>query len=100
MSQLGMATTVGSLVGTAIGAVIGVGVGAATAMGSCALLMACLIIGLPIMATFAGVGGIAGTVVAGGGAMVAAGWDYLQTVQAAPFSTKYQIQLDQQKAHH
>ncbi|NUS44215.1 MAG: hypothetical protein HOQ24_11070 [Mycobacteriaceae bacterium] len=97
MNQLGVATTVGSLVGTAIGAVVGGIAGAVIALASCAAFLACLIIGLPIFATFAGAGGIAGTIIAGGGALVAAGQDYVQTMQAPAGTTHYQAEIDRSK---
>lgn len=102
-SQLGMATTVGSLVGTAIGAVLGFGLGIVAAGAACVLsvitaFIGCLIAVLPILATAAAVGGIAGTVLAGGGTAVSAGWDYLQTMQAAPGTTHYQVDIDQRTA--
>lgn len=89
MNQLGIATSVGSIVGTIIGAVLGGVAGLVTALASCVALLACLFIGLPIFVTFATAGGIAGTVIAGGGALVSAGWDYVQTLQAAPGTTHW-----------
>lgn len=98
MNQLGIATTVGSIVGTVIGAIVGGVAGAAVALASCIAFFACFIIGLPIFIAFATAGGIGGTVLAGGGALVSAGWDYVQTLQAAPGTTHYQVQIDKQNA--
>lgn len=98
MNQLGIATSVGTIVGTIVGAIVGGVVGAAVALASCVALLACLLVGAPIFITFATVGGIAGTVIAGGGALVGAGWDYLQTLQAAPGTSHYQADIDKQYA--
>lgn len=98
MNQLGIASSVGTIVGTIVGAIVGGVVGAGVGLATCALLLACVIVGIPIFVGFAVAGGIAGTTLAGGGALLNAGWDYLQTVQAAPGSTPYQVQLDQQNA--
>jgi hypothetical protein len=101
-SQLGMGTTVGSLVGTAAGAALGLVAGLVVAGGVCLVppYITCVLTALPVVATVATAGGIGGTVVAGGGALVTAGWDYVQTLMAPPFSTKYQVQLDQSNQHH
>lgn len=102
LSQLGIATSVGSIVGTIIGAVVGGFAGAAVALASCIAFLACVVIGLPIFIAFASAGGIGGTVIAGGGALVTAGWDYLQTTMAPAGTTHYQVQIDKQNAsgHH
>lgn len=98
MNQLGIATSVGSIVGTVLGAIVGGVAGAGVALASCVLLMACVIVGIPILIGFAIAGGVVGTTLAGGGALVNAGWDYLQTLQAPAGSTAYQVQIDQQNA--
>lgn len=100
MTQLGMATTVGSLVGTAIGAVLGIGLGVVFAGAMCLVppFVQCIVTALPIVATAAGVGGIAGLILAGGPTLAAAGWDYFNTMQAAPGTTPYQARIDQANA--
>lgn len=99
-NQLGMATTVGSLVGTAVGVVAGIVLGGLAAGAVCLIppFVTCILTALPIMATVAGVGGIAGTVLAGGGTLVTAGLDYVQTQQAAPGTTHYQADIDAKNA--
>lgn len=94
MNNLGTATSVGSIVGTIIGAIVGGLAGTVVALGSCLALLACLLVGAPIFITFATAGGVVGTVLAGGGALVSAGWDYVQTLQAAPGTSHYQGQLN------
>lgn len=89
MTQLSAATTVGSVVGTIIGAILGGAAGVVVALASCVALLACILIGAPIFVTLASVGGVAGTVLAGGGALVTAGWDYVQTLQARPNTTHW-----------
>ena len=101
-SQLGMGTTVGSLVGTAIGAALGFVAGVVVAGSVCLVppFIECIATAFPIVATVATIGGIGGTVLAGGGALVTSGWDYIQTLYAAPYTTKYQVQIDQNRIHH
>lgn len=89
MNQVSVATSVGSIVGTIIGAVVGGVVGAVVALASCLALLACILVGAPIFITFATIGGIAGTAIAGGGALITAGADYLQTMQAPPGTTHW-----------
>lgn len=98
LNQLAIATSIGTIVGTIIGAVVGGGVGAVVALASCAALLACLVIGAPIFVTLASAGAIVGTAIGGGGALLTAGWDYLQTLQAAPGTTHYQAQIDRELA--
>lgn len=75
-SQFGLATAVGGFVGTAIGAVIGCVV---TIAAGC----------LPGFVTGASIGGILGTIAVGGPTLIAAGIDYLATMQAADGTTRF-----------
>lgn len=79
-SQLGIATAIGGLTGTAIGAIV---VGVSTCVVSALLLC------LPGVATGATVGGIIGTIVAGGPTLLIAGIDLLNTLAAPPGTTKF-----------
>lgn len=71
-TQLGLATGIGSLVGTIIGAALGciIGVGIGCLPG-------------------AAIGGIAGTIIAGGPTLIAAGVELVNTLNAPPGSTKW-----------
>ncbi|WP_369406875.1 ammonium transporter [Millisia brevis] len=75
-TQLGLATGIGSLVGTIAGAVIGC---VATIPLGC----------IPGLLTGAAVGGIAGTILAGGPTLIAAGYDLVNTLNAPPGSTRW-----------
>lgn len=75
-TKLGLATGIGGLVGTAIGAAIGCVV---------TLPVGCV----PGLLTGAGVGGIVGTVAVGGPALIAAGVELVNTMQAADGTTKW-----------
>ncbi|MBF6091865.1 hypothetical protein [Nocardia cyriacigeorgica] len=75
-SNFGIATAIGGFVGTAIGAVIGCVI---TIPAGC----------LPGLVTGAGVGGILGTIAVGGPALVAAGIELVNTLQAPPGTTKW-----------
>ncbi|ORI15504.1 hypothetical protein [Rhodococcus sp. 1168] len=75
-SQLGIATAIGGLTGTVIGAVV----------GCVATLAVGCITGL---VPGAGVGGVIGTIVAGGPTLVVAGIDLLNTLNAAPGTSKF-----------
>jgi hypothetical protein len=77
-TQLGIATAIGGLTGTAIGAIAGAIIGAPTIAG--------IVATVPIGAT---IGGIIGTIVAGGPTLVVAGIDLINTLQAAPGTTKF-----------
>ncbi|MET8315307.1 ammonium transporter [Rhodococcus erythropolis] len=85
-SQLGLGTQVGSLLGTIVGAGIGCAVGAPLGL---------TIVGLPVaaalclggLATGAGIGGVAGTILGGGGAAVVAGIDLVNTLNAPAGTT-------------
>lgn len=88
-TQLGIATAVGGLTGTAVGAVVGVGL----ALAECVAAFACIVAGLPTIGAAAAVGGVVGTLVAGGPTLVVAGIDLIQTLTAPPGTTKYADQL-------
>src|SRR5262249_40946 len=75
-AKFGLATAIGGLVGTAIGAAIGCVV---TLVAGC----------VPGLVTGAGVGGIVGTVTVGGPALVGAGVELVNTMQAADGSTQW-----------
>ncbi|MFJ9371685.1 ammonium transporter [Nocardia sp. NPDC101769] len=86
VTKLGMALAVGPLAGAIAGAIVGVVV----ALASCAVLaVGCLLTGLPIIAVFAGAGGLVGTVVGGGAGAAYAAWNYLNTLNAAPGQSPY-----------
>ncbi|WP_063006670.1 hypothetical protein [Nocardia kruczakiae] len=77
---------IGTVVGTVLGALVGAAVGAST----------CLVVGPGCLATipaavlaFAGAGGVAGTVLVGGGALAAGLWNYLTVLQAPPGQSTY-----------
>ena len=77
LTQLGIATSVGGLVGTIIGAVVGCVFGLPLFGVGC----------IPGIAAGAGLGGVIGTIVAGGPTLVVAGIDLIQTLQAPPGTT-------------
>ena len=85
-TKFGLATGIGSFVGLAIGAVVGCIFGLPLFGVGC-------IAGIPIGATL---GGIIGTVAAGGPTLVAAGMDLISTLQAKPYTTKWK----QAVSHH
>ncbi|MGW4068995.1 ammonium transporter [Nocardia grenadensis] len=77
-SQLGVATAIGGLIGTALGAAIG--------------LVATLPTGAGIPAgviTGAALGGVVGTLVVGGPTLIIAGVDLVNTLAAAPGTTRW-----------
>ncbi|SUA74114.1 Uncharacterised protein [Nocardia otitidiscaviarum] len=75
-SQFGMATAIGGFVGTAIGAIIG-----------CIVTIPAMCV--PGLVAGAGIGGILGTIAVGGPTLIAAGLELIQTLQAAPGTTKW-----------
>ncbi len=75
-SQLGIATAVGGLTGTIIGCVIGGIAGAG-------------VFSLPACAAGAGIGGVVGTIAAGGPTLIIAGIGLIQTLTAPPGTTQY-----------
>ena len=77
-SQLGLATAIGGFTGTAIGAVVGFISGGAITPAV-----------LATIPTFAAVGGIIGTIIAGGPTLVVAGIELLNTLNAAPGTSVY-----------
>ncbi|MDJ0395287.1 ammonium transporter [Rhodococcus sp. G-MC3] len=76
VSQLGLATAIGSLSGTIVGATIG-----------CIVTLPAACIGG--LVTGAGVGGVVGTILAGGPTLVVAGIDLLNTLNAPAGTTQY-----------
>ncbi|MQY24812.1 hypothetical protein [Nocardia aurantia] len=82
-TQFGLATAVGGFLGTAAGVVIG-------AIAGCALGLPLFGVGcIPAAITGAGIGGIIGTLVVGGPALIAAAVDLINTLQAAPGSSPW-----------
>ncbi|NIL74706.1 ammonium transporter [Rhodococcus sp. B10] len=76
-SQLGLATAIGGFTGTAIG----FGIGAIGFLGGP--------VALATIPTFAAIGGIVGTIVAGGPTLIVAGIDLINTLNAPPGTTKF-----------
>ncbi|MET9488493.1 ammonium transporter [Nocardia sp. NPDC006630] len=76
-SQFGIATAIGGLIGTALGALVGL-----SGIVAGPTVIASVIAG-------AAVGGIIGTLVVGGPALLIAGIDLVNTLVAAPGTTKY-----------
>ncbi|MBV7701287.1 hypothetical protein NOVA_00745 [Nocardia nova] len=82
-TQFGLATAVGGFVGTAIGVVVG-------GITGCILGLPLLGVGcVPAAIAGAGVGGILGTIAVGGPALGIAGMDLINTLQAAPGTSKW-----------
>ncbi|WP_454199810.1 hypothetical protein [Nocardia sp. Marseille-Q1738] len=82
-SQFGIATAVGGFLGTAVGVVLGGVIG-------CILGLPFLGVGcIPAAIAGAGIGGILGTVAVGGPALLVAGMDLLNTLQAPDGTTKW-----------
>ncbi|MFD0365462.1 hypothetical protein ACFQZZ_28840 [Nocardia sp. GCM10030253] len=79
-SQFGIATAVGGFIGTALGFVVG---------GVIGCIVGVVIGCLPGFTVGAGIGGILGTIAVGGPTLVAVGIDLLNTMQAAPGTSKY-----------
>ncbi|MFC9896985.1 hypothetical protein ACFVMC_25145 [Nocardia sp. NPDC127579] len=88
-TQFSLATAVGGFVGTAVGAVVGTIAGVIVAGASCAVLLVCIITGIPTIVAFAGIGGILGTIAFGAPALGVAGMDLLNTLQAEPGTSKW-----------
>jgi small-conductance mechanosensitive channel len=78
LSQFGIATAIGGFIGTVIGALVGL-----TGIIGGPTVIASVIAG-------AGIGGIIGTIVVGGPALVIAGIDLISTLTAPPGTTKWQ----------
>ncbi|WP_027506939.1 hypothetical protein [Rhodococcus sp. UNC23MFCrub1.1] len=81
-SQLSLATAVGGLGGTIVGGIIGGAIGLST----CAVIALACLATIPTAAT---IGGVIGTIAVGGPALAVAGFEYLNTLNAAPGTTKY-----------
>lgn len=76
--------------GSIAGAFLGAAVGAVIGLGSCLVVgPACLATAPAAIGTFAGMGGLLGTLTAGGAAVVDGVWRYLSTVNAAPGESMY-----------
>ncbi|MGY4098606.1 ammonium transporter [Nocardia sp. R16R-3T] len=78
LSQFGLATAIGGFLGTVIGALVGL-----TGIIGGPTVIASVIAG-------AGIGGIIGTTVVGGPALIIAGIDLINTLGAEPNTTKWQ----------
>ncbi|WP_433713356.1 ammonium transporter [Nocardia sp. CA-084685] len=78
LSQFGIATAIGGFIGTVIGALVGL-----TGIVGGPTVIASVLAG-------AGIGGIIGTLVVGGPALIIAGIDLLDTLSAPPGTTKWQ----------
>ncbi|BAD58251.1 hypothetical protein [Nocardia farcinica] len=90
INAVSISTSLGTLVGTAVGAIAGIGVGIVLSGAACAVLsLGCVVAVLPIMSLTAGVGGIAGLILAGGPAGIAAAFEYVTTLNAPPGGSKY-----------
>lgn len=90
INSVSIGTSIGSLIGTAIGATLGIGLGLALAGASCVVLsLVCVVAVLPIVSLAAGVGGIAGLVVAGAPNAAIAIYRYITTLNAAPGTSIY-----------
>ncbi|MGI5219091.1 hypothetical protein [Nocardia sp. CA-290969] len=90
INAVSISTSLGTLVGTAIGAIAGIGVGIVLSGAACvALSLGCIVAVLPIMSLTAGVGGIAGLIIAGGPTAAAAAFEYVTTLNAPPGTSKY-----------
>ncbi|MTE17556.1 hypothetical protein, partial [Nocardia aurantiaca] len=84
LGELAGKMTTATLAGTVGGTVIGLLIGAVIGVGSCLIVgPACLATAPAALAAFAGAGGLAGTLLAGGGTLAGGLWNYLSTVQAA-----------------
>ncbi|MER7453375.1 ammonium transporter [Nocardia beijingensis] len=77
LSQFGIATAVGGFIGTVIGALVGL----TGLIGGP--------IGIGTVVAGAGIGGIIGTIVVGGPALIIAGIDLISTLAAPPGTTKW-----------
>lgn len=77
-SQFGIATAVGGFIGTALGALVGLLVGLTLPVLEPATIL-----------TGAAIGGIIGTLVAGGPTLIVAGIDLIGTLSAPPGTTKW-----------
>lgn len=87
-TQFGLATAIGGFVGTAVGVIIGGAIGVALGAIQCATLVLC-IAAIPTFVALAGIGGVLGTIAFGAPALGVAGLDLLNTMQAAPGTSKW-----------
>ncbi|MGW4125033.1 hypothetical protein [Nocardia sp. NPDC004711] len=90
LGELAGKMTTATLAGTVGGTVIGLLVGAVIGFGSCLVVgPVCLATAPAALAAFAGAGGLAGTLLVGGGTLAGGLWKYLSTLQAAPGESAY-----------
>lgn len=85
-SQLGIATAIGGFTGTIVGAGIGCIIGGTPVALAIPLAVATCLGGAVVGA---GIGSIVGTISAGGPTLVVAGIDLINTLQAAPGTSKF-----------
>ncbi|MFI6997557.1 ammonium transporter [Nocardia sp. NPDC050175] len=85
LSSFGIATAIGGFIGTAIGALVGL-----TGILGGPTVIASVLAG-------AAVGGIIGTIVAGGPTLIVAGIDLISTLTAAPGTTKWMDETGRSK---
>ncbi len=82
-TNFSIATAVGTFLGTAVGAIVG-------GVTGCILGLPLLGVGcLPAAVAGAGIGGVLGTIAIGGPALLITGFDVINTLAAAPGSTKW-----------
>ncbi|WP_227979275.1 hypothetical protein [Nocardia spumae] len=82
-TNFGIATAVGTFLGTAVGAIVG-------GITGCILGLPLLGLGcIPAAVAGAGIGGVLGTIVIGGPALAITGFDVINTLSAAPGTTKW-----------
>ncbi|MFR9749690.1 hypothetical protein ACL02S_01495 [Nocardia sp. 004] len=90
LNDLAGKLSTGPLVGGIVGTVVGALVGAVIGLGSCLVVgPACLATVPTAIAAFAGAGGVAGTLLAGGAVLADGLWKYLSTIQAPPGQSPY-----------
>lgn len=80
----------GPVIGTVIGTVVGALVGAIVGASTCVVVgPACLATVPAAIVAFARAGGVAGTLLVGGGALAVGLWNYLTVLQAPPGQSPY-----------
>ncbi|MEU2257662.1 hypothetical protein ABZ540_31300 [Nocardia xishanensis] len=90
LTELASNLSRGPLIGTVIGMAVGAVIGGILGLSTCALLGPACVATVPAaVAVFAAAGGMAGTVVGGGAALVAGVQKYLITLQSAPGASPY-----------
>lgn len=90
LNDMAINLTVGPIIGTVMGTVLGALLGAAIGLGSCLVVgPGCLATTPAAIAAFAAAGGVLGTVVLGGGALIDGLWKYLTTLNSAPGQSAY-----------